>query len=114
MLTRAKTGTGKTLAFLIPALEKVLRTPRDERKRRISVLVISPARELASQISAEAEALTADVDVSAHVIFGGTKVQADVRKMRKNVPDVLVATPGRLLDHLENRRLHNELSDLQF
>jgi superfamily II DNA/RNA helicase len=72
VLCRAKTGTGKTLAFLIPALEKVTSLYKEERKNRVSVLIISPARELASQIGAEAAALTIDIPISTQVVFGGT------------------------------------------
>ncbi len=77
VLCRAKTGTGKTLAFLIPALEKVASLYKEERKNRVSVLVISPARELASQIGAEAAALTIDIPILTQVVFGGKQPASD-------------------------------------
>ena len=110
VLARAKTGTGKTLGFLVPAIDRLYRSrhgkcpktglPNDKRTR---VLVISPARELAIQIQTEAETLLKYHDgLSADCVYGGRKIGAEARRMAKSPPSVLVATPGRLADHLEN------------
>jgi superfamily II DNA/RNA helicase len=107
VLGRARTGTGKTLAFLIPALERLLSsnaiyTPG----KNVGVLVISPTRELATQIGDQAEKLlTYHKGLSCQVMFGGTKMGRDVNMLNKRLPTVLVATPGRLLDHLENTKI---------
>jgi ATP-dependent RNA helicase MSS116 len=102
LIVKAKTGTGKTLAFLIPAIEHALRPPNPN--GAVSVLVVSPARELAQQIDDECRRL-----VSLHhapalrtlCVVGGASAVRD-RKGLAAGPDVLVATPGRLLDHLDS------------
>lgn len=101
ILVKARTGTGKTLAFLLPTLHRIMSaTP----SKGIRILVISPTRELATQIAAEAKmTLTFVEQMTTQVVVGGTNVRTDLAFIRKNgPPSVLVATPGRLLDHLEN------------
>ena len=83
-------------------LEKLKRTP-PERRGGISALVLSPTRELASQIEAEChELLTFRRDINAQVVFGGTNIRTDISRLKNERCDILVATPGRLIDHLEN------------
>lgn len=102
VLARAKTGSGKTIAFLLPVLEKLKRTP-PERRGGISALVLSPTRELATQIQEECkQLLTFRRDINAQVVFGGTNIRTDVSRLKSERCDILVATPGRLIDHLEN------------
>jgi len=105
VLARARTGTGKTVAFLTPALQLV--KPRKSGKASgIDILVVSPTRELATQIAATAEAMTEfHPGARVQVVFGGTNAKTDVRRFDSALPSVLVATPGRLLDHLQNTRL---------
>lgn len=119
VLGRARTGTGKTVAFLVPSLQRT--APKSSRSakghrgrqapRRVQVLVISPTRELASQIGDQAEALLSEASGTnkrgVQVMFGGTKKQRDVTRLERSMPDVVVATPGRLLDHLRNTTLRN-------
>ncbi|KAL7438858.1 hypothetical protein ACHAXH_004969, partial [Discostella pseudostelligera] len=103
VLGRARTGTGKTIAFLLPAIERILRSPGYDQATDIGILVISPTRELAMQIGNEAEKLlTYHKDMSVQVVFGGTKVDRDVSRLKKQLPTVLVATPGRLKDLLQS------------
>ncbi|CAN0301016.1 unnamed protein product [Phaeothamnion confervicola] len=110
-LAKAKTGTGKTLAFLIPAVERAIREPR--RAGRIAVLVISPTRELASQIAEEAkQLLTYHRGMGVQCVVGGTNIKSDLRALADRPPTVLVATPGRLNDHLENQDMAALLSEL--
>eukprot|EP00911_Craspedida_sp_UC1_P000355 UC1_evm1s273 len=101
VLARAKTGTGKTVAFLLPAIELVMKQQGRRRPGDISVLCLSPTRELAAQILAEADQLTRFQPLKTLCVFGGTNVKGDQRKLQQQV-DILVATPGRLTDHLEN------------
>ena len=109
VLGRARTGTGKTLAFLIPAVECVLRNPDYQPGKSIGVLVISPTRELAIQIGDQAEKLlTFHRSFNVQVVYGGTKMSRDVTQLRKTLPTILVATPGRLLDHLESTLIGNQ------
>jgi len=99
VLARAKTGTGKTMGFLLPAVEKMARSPPNP--NYVSVLVLSPTRELASQIQAEAVKLTKFHPIEICCVVGGTNINTDKRRLTQQV-DILVATPGRLQDHLKN------------
>ncbi|CAN8104650.1 unnamed protein product [Discula destructiva] len=104
VLAQAKTGTGKTLAFLIPAIQTLIndraRAALPPRDRPVSLLVISPTRELASQIADEAKRLlTHFPEYTVQVAFGGTNPKSGLNNTLKKC-DILVATPGRLLDYL--------------
>jgi len=102
-LAKAKTVTGKTLAFLVPALEIIEKQKASARPRDILTLVLSPTRELAAQIENEARKLTKFDPINIICVIGGTNIKTDQRKLAANQPvDLLVATPGRLIDHLEN------------
>ncbi|MBH0192417.1 MAG: DEAD/DEAH box helicase [Nitrospira sp.] len=93
----AQTGTGKTAAFVIPMIERLATLP----KGQPHALILAPTRELALQILTTIEKLGRSRRVSATLIVGGADMQAQVRGLRQQ-PDVLVATPGRLLDHMWN------------
>lgn len=98
LLGVAQTGTGKTAAFAIPIIQQILLDEkRGIRRRRIRSLVVTPTRELAIQIADNFTAYAANTNVNNTVIFGGVKQGRQVEALRKGV-DVLVATPGRLLD----------------
>ncbi|KAL7544710.1 hypothetical protein ACHAWF_008071 [Thalassiosira exigua] len=102
VLGRARTGTGKTIAYLLPAIERLLRSERYIVGENVGILVISPTRELANQIGDEAEKLVKHHrELSVQVAFGGTKVARDISKLKNRRPSILVATPGRLLDLLQ-------------
>lgn len=93
----AQTGTGKTAAFVIPMIERLASLPKGQPQ----ALILAPTRELALQILTTIEKLGRSRRVSATLIVGGADMQAQVRGLRQQ-PDVLVATPGRLLDHMWN------------
>ena len=113
-IVKAKTGTGKTLAFLIPTLERILSVPPHQRRGRVSALILSPTRELAQQIGSEGSRLIGfHRGLRVQVMFGGTNVGRDVKAFTSLPPDILVATPGRLIDHLENSNLAPLLGSLQ-
>jgi len=104
LIAKAKTGTGKTMGFLLPTIERVVAAIHSG-TRGIHALVISPTRELASQIEEECQQLMTfhKPQLSARVVFGGTNVKADVRDLKgANTPSLVVATPGRLNDLLYN------------
>jgi len=108
VLGRARTGTGKTIAFLLPALECLLKNPNFTPGKSVGVLIISPTRELAGQIGDQAQKLiTFHKDLSCQVVYGGTSIGRDVNAFNKRIPTFLVATPGRLLDHMDNTKLSN-------
>jgi ATP-dependent RNA helicase RhlE len=98
----AQTGTGKTAAFALPILHRLATAPRRPAPRTCRVLVLSPTRELASQIAENFRAYGVRLSLRVAVIYGGVKHNAQVRAMAGGV-DVLVACPGRLLDHLGER-----------
>ncbi|MFO0779105.1 MAG: DEAD/DEAH box helicase [Nitrospira sp.] len=93
----AQTGTGKTAAFVIPMIERLSTLPKGQPK----ALILAPTRELALQTLTTIEKLGRSRRISATVIVGGADMQAQVRGLRQR-PDILVATPGRLLDHMWN------------
>ncbi len=93
----AQTGTGKTAAFVIPLIERLAAKPKGH--PRAAILV--PTRELAIQIQDTIDTLGRQTNVFATTIVGGADMQAQVRGLRQR-PDILVATPGRLLDHMWN------------
>jgi ATP-dependent RNA helicase MSS116 len=108
VLAKAKTGTGKTLGFLIPAVEKLILTNNNKGKTGIGCLVISPTRELAYQISKEAEKLVSFQNrpkINVLVCVGGTNINKDRKILKQGNVNILVATPGRLLDHLKNQEM---------
>ncbi|MCA3727505.1 MAG: DEAD/DEAH box helicase, partial [Phenylobacterium sp.] len=95
----AQTGTGKTAAFALPILHRLAADRRPTPRRGCRVLVLSPTRELATQIGESFKTYGRHLGVSVTVIFGGVKYGGQMRAMAPGV-DVLVATPGRLIDHL--------------
>ena len=95
----AQTGTGKTAAFALPVLEK-LSFSKSPGKRNIRALILSPTRELAAQIDQRFYVYSKYMDIRHKVIFGGVGQKPQVQSLRKGI-DVLVATPGRLLDLIQ-------------
>ncbi|KAG6814576.1 hypothetical protein H0H92_000105 [Tricholoma furcatifolium] len=99
LLVQAKTGTGKTLAFLLPTIERLAKAPKP--LKGVSALVIAPTRELALQILDEANMLLErHKNITAAAIMGGTKPHQSLNLLLKKPPTILIATPGRLRDHL--------------
>ncbi len=95
----AQTGTGKTAAFALPILERLLADPKRAAHRGTRVLVLAPTRELAAQIAESFKVYAGDTQIRITVMFGGVPKGRQSRAMMHGV-DVLVATPGRLLDHI--------------
>lgn len=95
MIAQAQTGTGKTLAFVLPILERL-----DPAKHYIQALIITPTRELALQITAEIKPLARVVGLNVLAAYGGQDVEQQLRKLQ-GMTHIVVATPGRLLDHLQ-------------
>jgi ATP-dependent RNA helicase RhlE len=99
LLGGAQTGTGKTAAFVLPMLQKLVDAPAAG-PRKIRVLVLTPTRELAAQVHDSIKTYGKHARVASAVIYGGAGMQPQIDAMRRGV-DILVATPGRLIDHLE-------------
>jgi len=100
VLASAQTGTGKTAGFTLPMLQ-ILSSEAPLRNRPIRALILTPTRELAAQVLEDVKTYSEFIDIRSMVIFGGVNANPQIRTLRQGV-DVLVATPGRLLD-LENQ-----------
>jgi len=101
LLAGAQTGTGKTAGFTLPILQLLSSKPRAAGPRRpIRALVLTPTRELAAQIGESIKTYGKYVDLNSAVIFGGVNINPQTTILKQGV-DILVATPGRLLDHLQ-------------
>src|SRR5688572_3616664 len=107
LLAGAQTGTGKTAGFVLPMLHRLAAAPRaKDAKGRIAIraLILTPTRELAAQVEESVRTYGKHVPLKSMVMFGGVGFQPQVTQLRKRV-DILVATPGRLLDHATQRTL---------
>ncbi len=104
LLGIAQTGTGKTAAFMLPSLDRLAANRNIPKPGQIRMLVLAPTRELASQIAASAQTYGRFMRMSVGVIFGGVPNSKSVRTVARGL-DVLVATPGRLLDLIDQRAL---------
>ena len=102
ILAGAQTGTGKTAAFALPILNRLQQS--ESKRRRIRALVLTPTRELASQVGGSFRDYGSKLRFKRAVIYGGVSIKTQKDKLRNGV-DIVVATPGRLLDHLNQRTL---------
>jgi ATP-dependent RNA helicase RhlE len=105
VLAAAQTGTGKTAGFTLPLLQRLNETTDPaKRSHQPRALILTPTRELAAQVGESVNTYGRHMDLRAAVIFGGVKINPQIAQLRRGV-DVLVATPGRLLDHVQQRTL---------
>ncbi|WP_457665152.1 ATP-dependent RNA helicase RhlE [Thiolapillus sp.] len=111
VMAGAQTGTGKTAGFTLPLLQRLSETPLPKGQRPVRALVITPTRELAAQVGASVETYGRHLHLRSAVVFGGVKINPQIDKLRRGV-DVLVATPGRLLDHVSQKTV--DLSKVEF
>ncbi len=111
LLGCAQTGTGKTAAFVIPILQLMHQQQSKQSQHRIKALILTPTRELAIQIGESIQAYGRFLPLRHQVIFGGVSQHSQVQNIRRGV-DILVATPGRLLDLMQQG--HISLRDIQF
>ncbi|NQY89986.1 MAG: DEAD/DEAH box helicase [Colwellia sp.] len=102
VMARAKTGTGKTAAFALPILNKLIEN--DAKARFISALVLAPTRELVQQIYSSFTTYGKYTDLKTAAVFGGVSIKTQIRNIEQGI-DILIATPGRLLDLLSNNHL---------
>ena len=103
VLAGAQTGTGKTAGFTLPLLQRLQQGSVN--RRRIRALVLTPTRELAAQVADSIRAYGRHLPFRTAVIYGGVSINTQIANLRKGV-DVVVATPGRLLDHLQQRTIN--------
>jgi len=105
VLAAAQTGTGKTAGFTLPLLQRLtLNADRDNKPNQPRALILTPTRELAAQVAESVTTYGRHLNQSSSVIFGGVKINPQIAALRKGV-DILIATPGRLLDHVQQRTL---------
>jgi ATP-dependent RNA helicase RhlE len=106
LLAAAQTGTGKTAGFTLPLLQRLstIDFSRVTTKARIRVLILTPTRELAAQVEESVRTYAKYLDIKSMVIFGGVNINPQKEKLNRRV-DILVATPGRLLDHIGQRTI---------
>lgn len=95
----AQTGTGKTAGFTLPLLQILSKKPRGKGIRPVRALILTPTRELAAQVGESVETYGKHLPLRSTVVFGGVKINPQIAKLERGV-DILIATPGRLLDHV--------------
>ena len=100
----ADTGTGKTVAFAVPVLDKLMKNSHS------SVIIMAPTRELAHQILEEFESLSRGSDLRTVLLIGGTPMHRQLQKLKRN-PRIIIGTPGRIKDHLKRKSLRLERCD---
>ncbi len=108
ILAGAQTGTGKTAGFALPLLQRLQLSP--DNRRSVRALVLTPTRELAAQVGESIRDYGRHTPFRTAVIFGGVSINTQIAKLKKGV-DVVVATPGRLLDHMQQKTI--DLSKIQ-
>ncbi|MCW8973832.1 MAG: ATP-dependent RNA helicase RhlE [Gammaproteobacteria bacterium] len=101
LMAGAQTGTGKTAGFTLPLLERLSRSAA-KGPRPVRALILTPTRELAAQVEESVVTYGKYLPLKSAVVFGGVKINPQIEKLRRGV-DILVATPGRLLDHLSQK-----------
>mgnify|MGYP006266358283 CR=1 FL=1 len=102
VLASAQTGTGKTASFTLPLLHKLSPETSKPRKPRLRALILTPTRELAAQVGESVVTYGQHLPLRSAIVYGGVKIGPQISRLQRGV-DVLVATPGRLLDHLGQR-----------
>ena len=103
LIVRAQTGTGKTAGFTLPLLQRLNKSPlQTEQKCQVRALILTPTRELASQVHQSVRTYGRYLRLSTAVVFGGVGFRPQAQALRRGI-DVLVSTPGRLLDHIQQR-----------
>ncbi len=102
VLAGAQTGTGKTAGFTLPLLQRLSENPLSNGRRPVRALVLTPTRELAAQVGESVQTYGRHLPLQSAIIFGGVKINPQIAKLRRGV-DILVATPGRLLDHANQK-----------
>ncbi|MBS5786655.1 MAG: DEAD/DEAH box helicase [Clostridioides difficile] len=105
IIAQAKTGTGKTLAFLLPIFEQI-----STDSKNVQALILTPTRELALQITEEAKKLSKAKEINILAAYGGKDISGQINKLKGNV-QLVIATPGRLLDHINRKTI--DLSKLK-
>jgi ATP-dependent RNA helicase RhlE len=110
VLACAQTGTGKTAGFTLPLLHRVQKAHQGGQRARVRALILTPTRELAAQVGESVRAYGRHLPIKSAMIFGGVGINPQIAKLRAGI-DIVIATPGRLLDHMRQRTV--DLSDIE-
>jgi len=111
LLADAQTGTGKTAAFALPIVQMLSEHTPKRKRRNPRALVLVPTRELAAQVSGQMQNYGRRLSLRSTMIYGGVNIRAQIERLHRGV-DIVVATPGRLLDHAERRTIN--LAEIEF
>ncbi|MGX9461768.1 DEAD/DEAH box helicase [Shewanella sp. A14] len=111
ILASAQTGTGKTAAFALPILQRMCENPKETLPSNTRTLILTPTRELAAQVADNISAYSKHLNLTVLTIYGGVKIDSQSQKLKRGA-DVIVATPGRLLEHIVACNL--SLSNVEF
>ncbi len=111
ILAGAQTGTGKTAGFTLPILHQLSAKTKQKGKLQVRALILTPTRELASQVEQSVQDYGKYLNLKSSIIFGGVGINPQIAALRKGV-DIVVATPGRLIDHIERKTI--DLSRVEF
>ncbi|GAM59866.1 ATP-dependent RNA helicase [Vibrio ishigakensis] len=111
ILANAQTGTGKTAAFALPIIQQLLDKNKANNHFQTRALILAPTRELAAQIAQSIEDYIKYTSLSVSAIYGGVKISSQIQQLKNGV-DILVATPGRLIEHLDEKSV--SLQNLEF
>ena len=107
----AQTGTGKTAAFVLPSLQRYLQRDPEEPFAGPRVLILSPTRELAAQVDEHIQQLARHADLRVALLLGGVPYRKQLQALESD-PEIIVATPGRLIDHLQQKNTHLRAVDV--
>jgi ATP-dependent RNA helicase RhlE len=110
VLAGAQTGTGKTAGFTLPLLQRLMNAPAAPGQRRVRALILTPTRELAAQVEESVRIYGQHLPIASTLIYGGVNIKPQIDALRRGV-DLLVATPGRLLDHARQKTV--SLADVE-
>ena len=105
VLAGAQTGTGKTAGFALPLLQRLAASPGGAQARPIRALILTPTRELAAQVEESVRTYGRHLALRSALVFGGVGINPQIEALRRGV-DILVATPGRLLDHVQQKTVN--------
>ena len=111
IMAGAQTGTGKTAGFTLPLLQRLSTTPANGKGRPVRALILTPTRGLAAQVAESVATYGKYLSLKSAVVFGGVSINPQIDKLRRGV-DILIATPGRLLDHVGQKTV--DLSQVEF
>ncbi|OLQ93992.1 RNA helicase [Vibrio ponticus] len=111
ILANAQTGTGKTAAFALPIVQNILDKPKNSNRHQTRAVILAPTRELAAQIAQNIQDYTKYTELKTVAVYGGAKMASQEKALQAGV-DILVATPGRLIEHLEMNNV--SLANLEF